>query len=535
MSDMSGESYYYDTDEDFSSEYGEANEMDEVIEEEEEPTSSTIKRTYRILDRNELIDRRQKMIAEAKQLLNIDTDIACRLLRLFKWDLSVATESWFANYDSLSDRLGLPNGLNIGSVNSNTCLVCWSEFSPEELTSNICGHALCRTCWRGFVAANVETGPSCLMLKCPAPDCNCFIPKSIVFRHADSEDKRRWEAFEISSFVDDNPSLAWCPAPGCERIAECLIDLDMNEPLDIKCNCGSSYCFKCHNEAHRPVDCATVMKWKIKNTAESENLNYILVNTKPCPQCRRPIEKNQGCMHMTCSQCRHEFCWLCSGPWSTHNETTGGFYACNRYEAARRGGELDEDVQKKETAKSLLERYTHYYERWAAHDRAHRKAIEDRTSVSNGEKDSTVGRINESGLFPELDLKFILNGWNQVVECRRILKYSYAYGYYHFEDPDPDRQQKKEFFEFLQGDAQASLERLHHMLEQKLGDLATEAAENKEAEKNAVQHLLTEFTNFRKDLLSVTDVTQTYFEKFVRQLERGFDKIQQMYAIGRAN
>jgi hypothetical protein len=49
----------------------------------------------------------------------------------------------------------------------------------------------------------------------------------------------------------------------------------------------------------------------------------------PMP-CRRPIEKNQGCMHMTCSQCRHEFCWLCEGSWAEHGERTGGFYNCNR-------------------------------------------------------------------------------------------------------------------------------------------------------------------------------------------------------------
>jgi hypothetical protein len=47
-----------------------------------------------------------------------------------------------------------------------------------------------------------------------------------------------------------------------------------------------------------------VRKWITKNSAESENLNWILANTKPCPKCHRPIEKNQGCMHMTCSQCR---------------------------------------------------------------------------------------------------------------------------------------------------------------------------------------------------------------------------------------
>jgi ariadne-1 len=73
-----------------------------------------------------------------------------------------------------------------------------------------------------------------------------------------------------------------------------------------------------------------VAQWIIKNSAESENLNWILANTKSCPKCKRPIEKNQGCMHMTCSQCKYEFCWLCQGGWAEHGERTGGFYACNR-------------------------------------------------------------------------------------------------------------------------------------------------------------------------------------------------------------
>lgn len=34
---------------------------------------------------------------------------------------------------------------------------------------------------------------------------------------------------------------------------------------------------------------------------------------------------------MTCSQCRHEFCWLCLQDWRSHNENTGGFYNCNRW------------------------------------------------------------------------------------------------------------------------------------------------------------------------------------------------------------
>ena len=78
------------------------------------------------------------------------------------------------------------------------------------------------------------------------------------------------------------------------------------------------------------VDCETIKKWLIKNSAESENLTWIIANTKPCPKCKRAIEKNQGCMHMTCSQCKHQFCWLCLADWKTHGEGTGGFYSCNR-------------------------------------------------------------------------------------------------------------------------------------------------------------------------------------------------------------
>ena len=85
------------------------------------------------------------------------------------------------------------------------------------------------------------------------------------------------------------------------------------------------------------MDCETVRKWLVKNSAESENMNWIIANTKPCPECKRPIEKNMGCMHITCSQCKYEFCWMCQGKWSEHGERTGGYYACNRYETVKAG------------------------------------------------------------------------------------------------------------------------------------------------------------------------------------------------------
>jgi ariadne-1 len=54
-------------------------------------------------------------------------------------------------------------------------------------------------------------------------------------------------------------------------------------------------------------------------------------------------------------------------------------------------------------------------------------------------------------------LMFIL----QVIECRRILKWTYAYGYYSFADEEDDAMsQRRHFFEFLQGDAERILDQV---------------------------------------------------------------------------
>ncbi|KAF4357328.1 hypothetical protein F8388_002836 [Cannabis sativa] len=61
-------------------------------------------------------------------------------------------------------------------------------------------------------------------------------------------------------------------------------------------------------------------------------------------------------------------------------------------------------------------------------------------------------------------LRFITEAWQQIIRCRRVLQWSYAYGYYF-----PQHQwAKKQFFEYLQGEAEFSLERLHYCAEKEL-------------------------------------------------------------------
>lgn len=47
---------------------------------------------------------------------------------------------------------------------------------------------------------------------------------------------------------------------------------------------------------------------------------YKEIYTEKCPKCYIPISKNGGCMHMTCSTCKYEFCWMCKQPNDNHND-----------------------------------------------------------------------------------------------------------------------------------------------------------------------------------------------------------------------
>ena len=96
-----------------------------------------------------------------------------------------------------------------------------------------------------------------------------------------------------------------------------------------------------------------VKKWREKEESDSANVDYIKLNCKICPHCQTPIEKNQGCNHMTCKNCKGEFCWLCGGPYRGHTRCV-----------------TQEELKGAAISKSELARYTDHFERYINHKKA---------------------------------------------------------------------------------------------------------------------------------------------------------------------
>ncbi len=307
--------------------------------------------------------------------------------------------------------------------------------------------------------------------------------------------------------------MRWCPGVGCGRAIEHVGGGDA-AGADAACapaGCGAVFCWACGCEAHRPLACATVQAWLLKNSAESENMNWILAHTKPCPKCARPVEKNQGCMHMTCqAPCRFEWCWLCSGAWKEHGERTGGFYACNRYESARAAGEVSEAEARREHARGSLERYMHFYERWAEHGASHARAAAQLAAVN-------LEQLAAAQAQPVSQLAFVREAMRQIVACRRTLKWTYAFGFYSFSGDAPESGLRKRFFEYAQGEAEQQLERLTAAVEGRNDDQLQRFFEGPAPRE--------EFDALRGRVAGLTAVTAKYFDALVAELERGLPAV----------
>jgi ariadne-1 len=296
------------------------------------------------------------------------------------------------------------------------------------------------------------------------------------------------------SFVEDNEFIKWCPAPGCTNAIRCERP---NRKAAVVCACGFTFCFKCADYEigdHSPVSCTHLEKWLQKASDESENVNWMLANTKKCPKCRSPIEKNGGCMHMTCQipSCRYEFCWMCRGVWSDHGTATGGYYQCNKYNASDAKKE-DESLS---NVKTELEIYMFYYHRYESHRNAGKIAHQQRLNCLDRER----AILNKFDVRSQ-DTKFLSEATEQLIKNRRVLQYSYVMGYYL----DKTKIAEKNLFEYLQEDLEKHTNHLSELYEQSLDNI-------KDYHK---------FMEWKENVTNYTRVTKKFLENFLNGVAEG--------------
>eukprot|EP00927_Polykrikos_kofoidii_P079530 TRINITY_DN76305_c0_g1_i1.p1 TRINITY_DN76305_c0_g1~~TRINITY_DN76305_c0_g1_i1.p1 ORF type:complete len:533 (+),score=93.66 TRINITY_DN76305_c0_g1_i1:50-1600(+) len=453
---------------------------------------------------DDLRKEQSRLIVEAVDCTGITEDDAFLLLRHFAWELTSFEEAFFEAPETVRREAGCSEIEVLPAArppSEELCGICFCETGENPLP---CSRrplkqgggkpgphpVYCKDCWRQYIEHSVTEGKNCMNLRCPAPGCNEALRRENFQKLLVGDALERFGRFAAESLVDDSRGRArWCPSQGCGRATRQPPSGD----TEVRCSCGFTWCFACGTDAHLPVSCDTVRKWEEKNRNEAEDATWIKVNTKPCPKCMRGIEKNGGCMHMTCMKpggCGHDFCWICMEPWKGHR-------TCNASAQSEKAPEAWAAA-----AKSELIRYSHYYERYLAHHKAENFAATDQlTGIESVATALSVSRGHKVS-----DVEFLKEGVMQIQASRRFLKWTYAHAYFA-----PLSKDELKLFEFHQGQLEGTLERLSDVMENSNWDefLSDEA----------ISHV--PFYNLRSQVISLTSVVREFFSKLRDALQQG--------------
>ena len=395
-----------------------------------------------------------KMAQQLSQTFCISQSLGIMLLHRYKWSIEHASERYADDPARVLGELNLTEGQSSGDacalIRNNTavteCKRCWDDVAPgTALSHKACSHWFCIPCLRSYLS-HVAMTAAVVAVRCPMAKCPVLLAVE-AWQLLPPEMFEKYQHKIVSAYVEDCSDLRrWCANPrGCGSVIQ--VTNSFTRRMSVKCfACSYVFCFACGEEDHNPASCDMIVLWAKKCKDDSETANWIAVNTKSCPKCKKATEKNGGCNHMTCSQCRHEWCWVCSGEWAKHG---GNFYQCNNY---KEKSEATNDDWRREQAKESLERYMHYFTRFHNHDESKRldsKVLGQvqarmRQAIANGMTVTDAGYLEQTA--------------HTLFQCRRTLKYSYVYAYYL-------EKGNRTLFEYNQGQLEFSTEQLSHMIE----------------------------------------------------------------------
>lgn len=413
-------------------------------------------------------------VSNVAELLSVSFHEAAALLCHFRWKKEALLARYFENPDKLRKEVGLASLAEEKQVVSKAielsgeieCSICADEVPASQCTALSCDHRFCNKCWQQYLTLKITEG-EVTRIKCPQVKCNLIVQESVIKMLVTAEIYDKYLRYITKSFVEDNDGKRkWCPRPGCGN----AITAEIISGTIVKCTCGYRFCFSCHKEAHAPATCIQVKEWEKKCKDDSETTHWKYANTKDCPKCETSTEKHGGCNHMTCRQCKHEWCWVCTRPWRGHND----YYNCNKFlvdlekeksskvpkltslfKRSSKKDKIREREAQREKHRLELERYLHYYERYMNHSHSHNleQQIKEKalTKMKEMQKEATTAS----------EVKYIVDGTEVLLECRNVLKYTYVYAYYLLEASSPE----KTLFEYLQRDLEQTTESLSEILE----------------------------------------------------------------------
>ena len=417
------------------------------------------------LEEREIIKEREKVIEEAVEKLFLQRDDAILAMIYLEWQTN-KIERWYDSAEEYKFKAGIQlsektkEKLKQDGIESNggNCLVCFEEKNESFFSLN-CGHQFCADCWKEYLKEKIKSPLSALQAKCPQNGCTCVVYEKIYSKYLkdDPQSLAKLDKAISKNYINRNNDIKQCPNEKCKYYAKSSVHSFSQE---VNCPCGTSYCFQCLKESHRPCTCELVNKFIGLNrnvSLDDYDKRWIEANTKECPNCHQKIQKSQGCNYMLCDKraggCGKAFCYVCETDWELHSND---HFNCNKYTEAVKQKEKNAKKIQQDLDYELkkYERYDFYYPRYSNYKNSI-EVCKTKFKADLNEKVQLLIFIQE---LPTIETKFIFDALDTIINAKRTLEYSYIFGYYMKDSNN------KKLFEHSQGILEYNTENLHKLI-----------------------------------------------------------------------
>lgn len=388
----------------------EVNFEDEIKVDEpviERDTKEKKKIPYQIIYGEDLEKEIKQDVKNTQEILCVSEAETKILLKYYNWNSEKLTVDFFEKgMEYIFKKAGITTSNSEIKVKSDTitCHGCFEDDIPKDKYTMLsgCGHSFCNECWKGYLTSKIKQNIS--NVKCMHFKCEEVLKDDFIHQFVNTESKEKFKIKLVDDYVTTNKLVKWCPSiPPCGHAVK-IIDSISTLELPITCKCGITFCYTCLEDSHIPASCEMIQKWKIKSSKEALNIQWINLNTKKCPKCSNPIEKNGGCNHMRCTKCSTDFCWACGIKFENYGHSCISFSNKFNQNSTYNQFSIDRDV--------------FYVNKYLSHNKSYEFELKSRGRI--------VSLIDEEKKWLKIPAEIL-------VECRKAIVNSYIYSYYEFD------------------------------------------------------------------------------------------------------
>ncbi|KAI3455182.1 hypothetical protein Pfo_011845 [Paulownia fortunei] len=217
--------------------------------------------------------------------------------------------------------------MEVGESSQFLCEICAeSKDSDQMFAVQRCNHHFCTECISKHISVKIQKSPisdqeNGRWFVCPGLDCKGILEIDKCMHIVPKDVLTMWGDVICESMIAASQKF-YCPYKDCSAL---LVNDGEEIIRESECPfCRRLFCAQCNVPWHSGVGCEEFLRLNESERGREDLMVHELAKLEKwqrCPDCKFFVEKNQGCLHMTC-RCGFQFCYACGATWkSSHHES----------------------------------------------------------------------------------------------------------------------------------------------------------------------------------------------------------------------